>query len=278
MKETARKRSDPHAMIEIAERAARKAGAYLLEKLGHARIEAQKSLRDDLLDVDLQAERLILTILRQESPQAGILSEEAGFEGERHLYWIVDPLDGSANFQHASPLFGIAIALVSEQITIGGVIYLPTRDEMFLAMQGRGAYLNETPIHVSGIASLSEAIVHIGDFAWDADPEAINERLQVVSILAQHARRIRMIGTAATDLAYLACGRADLLVNHATPSWDTEAGKLLVQEAGGKVTTRYDNNGQILSIYSNGIIHQAAEDLLGKMKIHLNKDERCLYD
>ncbi len=258
MKETITVERDLSRIIQIAEAAARQAGAYLLEKLGSAKVEYQKSLRDDLLDADLEAERLILTKLREESPDMGILSEEAGHEGNHDHYWIVDPLDGSANFQHGSPLFAVAIALVINRTTRGGIIYLPTRDEMFMAIQGQGAYVNGIRISVSEIATLGEAIVHVGDFAKEGHPKIIQKRLKDVSRLT----RIRMIGTAATDLAYVACGRADLLVNHAKHAWDIEAGKLLVLEAGGKVTTKKYTDGHTLSIYSNRAIHQAAEDLL----------------
>jgi myo-inositol-1(or 4)-monophosphatase len=249
-------------LIKIAETTASRAGSYLTQKLGSSKIEHQKSLRDDLLDADLEAERLILTKLRQETPNLGILSEEAGQEGTRDHYWIVDPLDGSANFQHGSPLFGVAIALVINQVTVGSVIYLPKADEMFVAIQGQGAFLNGTRIKVSQIAALDKAIVHIGDFAKDDEHKIIAERLKDLSKLATRVQRIRMIGTAAADLAYVACGRADMLIDHTTNPWDAEAGKLLVLEAGGKATTKQYLNGEVVNIYGNKIIHQAAEDLL----------------
>lgn len=254
--------ADISKLLEIAEAAAYQAGNYLTKKLGQAQIKDQKSSRDDLLDADLEAENIILTKLRTETPNIGILSEEAGLEGNQNQYWIIDPLDGSANFQHGSPTFAVAIALVSEQETIGSTIYLPTRDEMFTAIQSQGAYLNKKPIHVSAIAQLEEAITHVGDIMKEGDPNITKARTIDVSKLLIHARRIRMIGTAATDLAYIACGRADILVNHATDPWDIEAGKLLVIEAGGEATTKEGHNNGILSIYSNGIIHKATENLL----------------
>lgn len=262
VKDTIIDQADLPGMIEIAEAAARKAGDYLLKKLGTAKVAYQKSPLDDLLDADLEAESLILTKLHEESPEMGILSEESGHEGTDTHYWLVDPLDGSANFQHGSPLFAISIALVSNQTTKGGIIYLPTRDEMFTAIQGQGAFLNGTRISVSSIEALSEAIVHVGDFAKDNDAQMTHKSLEYVSKLATRVRRIRMIGTAATDLAYVACGRADVLINHATHPWDIEAGKLLVVEAGGKASTRRSQRDTTLSIYSNGVIHQITENLL----------------
>lgn len=248
-------------ILQIAETAAKEAGIYLLQKLGSAKIEYQKALHDDLLDADLEAERIILTRLQKETPEIGILSEEAGQKEAYKNYWIVDPLDGSANFQHGSPLFGVAIALVVDEITIGGVIYLPARNEMFTALKGQGAFLNGQPIHVSSTATLEKSIVHIGDFAKGHDTTAIYEQVKDITELATRIYRMRMIGTAATDLTYVACGRADLLVNHATTLWDIEAGKLILLEAGGKATARRIDN-RTLAIYSNGIVHQEAEDLL----------------
>jgi myo-inositol-1(or 4)-monophosphatase len=245
-----------------AEQVAREAGEYLIQKLGHTKIEHQKSSHDDLLDVDIEVERIILSKLQTISAEIGTLSEEAGQEGNHDQYWIVDPLDGSANFQHGSPLFGIAIALIIHQVTTLGIIYLPSSNEMFTAIQGQGAYLDERQIKVSEIATLDEAIIHVGDIMKEGKPAITKERLEDISKLAMHARRIRMIGTAATDLTFLASGRADALINHAKTPWDIEAGKLILLEAGGKTTTKQRRNNEVLSIYSNGAIHKEIENLL----------------
>ena len=249
-------------MLEIAQVAARQAGRYLTQKLGSAKVEHQKSLHDDLLDADLEAEKIILSILRAETPTIGILSEEAGTEGEQQHYWIVDPLDGSANFQHGSPTFAVALALVSGQTTVGGVIYLPVRDEMFTASRHEGAYLNGTRIAVSEIATLDEAMAHVGDPVTDSDTTATNEYIADLATLAQQARRVRMIGTAATDLAYVACGRADMLINYAAKPWDIEAGKLLLSEAGGRITSKQYSNSKTMFLYTNENLHKVAQKLL----------------
>lgn len=256
--------TDVSRILEIAQIAARLAGDYLLQKHGSARVLGQKSARDDLLDADIEAERLILATLQAETPDFGFLSEEAGRRGatgETDSYWIIDPLDGSANFQHGSPLFAVSIAFVAHQTTRAGVIYLPTSHEMFVAAEQQGAYLNDRPIHVSTIKTLAEAIVHVGDFMKADQVEVIPERLHELSMLAMQVRRVRMMGTAATDLAYVACGRADLLINHAHHPWDIEAGKLLLQEAGGKVTVQQCIHDRPLAIYSNSMIHSEVEQL-----------------
>ena len=263
MKEARIDPADLPRVREIAQATARLAGDYLLQKLGSAHVTSQKSLRDDLLDVDIEAEHLILTTLQEQTPHFGILSEEAGQKGNTDHYWIIDPLDGSANFQHGNPLFAVSIAFVTQQAARVGIIYLPTANEMFVASQDQGAYLNGKSIHVSAITVLDEAIVHIGDFTKGDNAEIIPERLKELSKLAMHTRRVQMIGTVATDLAYVACGRADILINHADHSWDIEAGKLLLQEAGGKATSKLYHDDASLAIYSNGILHQTAEYLFG---------------
>lgn len=249
-------------ILKIAEIAAKEAGNYLIKKAGHAKIEYQKSSRDDLLDADLGAEKIILTKLREETPHLGILSEEAGHEGRKDQYWIIDPLDGSANFQHSSPTFAVAIALVVNEVTVGSVIHIPTQNEMFTAIRNHGAYLNGTSIQVSNTNVLEKAIIYVGDFTKEDDPEAIEKGINDFSKLVRQVKRIRMIGTAATDLAYVACGRADGLINHATDPWDVEPGKLLLLEAGGKFTSQHRNNGKPLFIYTNNSLHQITTELL----------------
>ena len=218
-------------------------------------------MRDDLLDVDLETKRIIITKLHKETPDIGILSEEAGYRGREDQYWIIDPLDGSTNFQHSSPMFAVAIALTMNKATIAGIIYLPTSNEMFVAIQHHGAYLNGHQIQVSQTATLGNAIVHVGDFTKDGDPQASNKGLQDFSRLVIQVRRVRMIGTAVTDFAYVSCGRAEALINHASHPWDIEAGKLLLIEDGGKVTTLQRHNSKPVTIYSNNALHQAIKEL-----------------
>ena len=245
-----------------AKQAAIEVGDFLVQQIGQAKVQSQKSSRDDLLNVDLEAERIILTRLREISPEIGILSEETGLEENTDHYWIVDPLDGSANFQHGSPLFAVAIALIKNDTTILGIIYLPIKQEMFTAIRNQGAYLNDNRIEVSKIATLEKAMIHVGDIMKEGNSSITAGRLKDIAKLGMHVQRIRMIGTAATDLAYLASGRADALVNHARTPWDIEAGKLILLEAGGRMTSKERENNEVLSVYSNGAIHHEMESLL----------------
>jgi myo-inositol-1(or 4)-monophosphatase len=250
------------SLVEIAEKAAIEAGKYLLEKIGRAVVKSKKSSRDELLDVDIEAERILLERFHAETPHIGILSEEAGFEGRDDQYWIIDPLDGSANFQHGNSLFAIAIALVVHEQTQAGLIYLPTSNEMFTALKEQGAYLNRKRIAVSEVTTLQQALLHFGDFTKADDSQVSQEGLKDFSRLVTEVQRVRMIGTAALDLASVACGRAEALVHSSTHPWDIEAGKLLVQEAGGQITVLQGNRSKPLIIYSNTLLHQMIKDVL----------------
>lgn len=255
--------TDLSYIAKIADFAAKEAGQYLLRKFGHVKVESQKELRDDLLDADLGAERIILDILQKAFPDYGILSEEAGDKRKDMIsYWIVDPLDGSANYQHGNPIFASSIALIINNIPCVGVIYLPTRDELFTAIRGSGATLNGKPIRVSNISRIEEAIIHIGEF--ERDRYQVNrQQIRELTIVADNAKRMRVLGTSCTDLAWLACGRSDGFIMHGGNAWDVEAGKLIVEEAGGKIARlQYDDN-HVLTIYTNGYIHQALALLLG---------------
>lgn len=255
--------TDLSHIAKIAELAAREAGKYLLGKFGHVKVESQKELRDDLLDADLGAEHIILEILRKEFPDYGILSEEAGDErNDITSYWIVDPLDGSANYQHGNPIFASSIALIINHTPVVGVIYLPTRDELFTAIRGCGATLNGKSIQLSNTTKIEEAIIHIGEF--ERDRYQVNrQQIRELIIVADNAKRMRVLGTSCTDLAWLACGRCDGFIMHGGNAWDVEAGKLLLEEAGGKIARITYDDGHDLTIYTNQHIHQALALLLG---------------
>jgi myo-inositol-1(or 4)-monophosphatase len=249
--------------LATAEAAARETGAFLLSRRGQARVEHPKAARDDLLDVDLEAEAIILRRLRIAFPTYGIDSEEAGSDAEpRGRTWIIDPLDGSANFQHNNPTFGVAIGLVEGAITVLAAIYLPAFDEMYTAIRGRGARRNFQPIYVSATGTLAEAIIHVGDFATSGNDADNQPRVNAVARLANAAYRVRMVGTAATDFAYVASGRADGLVMYRSHPWDINAGRLLVEEAGGRVSAVVDEKDVVFNVYTNGLIHDELCTLL----------------
>jgi myo-inositol-1(or 4)-monophosphatase len=243
--------------LAVAQTAARTAGAYLAERLGSARAQAYKAARDAQLDVDLGAQALLMDAIHSAFPDDAILSEEADPPGETApRLWIIDPLDGSFNFQHGSPHFGVAIALRLDGVTKLGVIYLPVVDEMYTTIQGQGAYRNGAPVRVSETAKLSQALVYASDFAATGNPEDNRQSLQIMASLANDVGRVRMVGTAAGDFGWLADGRSDGLVMYSLWPWDIEAGALLVAEAGGIVTRETAPNGQGVYVGANRLLHR----------------------
>jgi myo-inositol-1(or 4)-monophosphatase len=259
--------SEIDVLLSHAEKAARQAGLFLSEHVGQTTIQKAKSSHDDLLDVDLTAEHLILEVLQKESPFLGILSEEAGRQGNMEQYWIIDPLDGSANFQRGNPLFAIALAIRDGQSTVGSLIFLPQSGEVFRAIKGQGAFLDGVQLHVSRVSRLDNAVVHAGDIMKEGDLRVTTERLNDVAKIMTRARRVRMIGSAAIDFAYLASGRADVLLNHAQAPWDRDAGRLLLQEAGGTALEVEREQGQKLYLYENGKLQQELQ-MLFSLNIH----------
>ena len=204
--------------------------------------------------------------MRENFPDYGILSEEAGSKNKSASYqWIIDPLDGSYNFQHGNPTFAISISLVINKITRISVVYLPLQQEMFTASLGRGAHLNDKPIRVSDTSNLDDSIIHVGDFAKDGNIHENKNLLKDNAHLANTVGRVRMIGTAATDLAYVACGRAEALVIQNALPWDIEVGCLLVSEAGGKIyRSKEAKSGRCLVVCTNESIHGQLLDVISK--------------
>jgi myo-inositol-1(or 4)-monophosphatase len=191
------------------------------------------------------------------------LSEESGSIDQKSAYlWLIDPLDGSFNYQHGRESFGVMIGLVVDGAPVISVIYLPVHDELFVAIQGYGATRNGKRITVSSTESLPEAVIHFGDFAKDDVGSRNTQRLADITKLAYAVGRVRMVGSAAVDAADVACGRADGLIVRNLHIWDTIIGQLLVQEANGKVTVHHDQTDGRQLIFSNKHVHPTLEALL----------------
>lgn len=243
--------------LTTAKNVALMAGNYLRGKQGTVQVVGSKALRDELLDADLGAETIILNVLQERFPAYDILSEERSIDRRNaSSRWIVDPLDGSFNFQHGSPTFAVSIGMLVDGVMQVAVVHLPFLQETFTAIRGCGAYRNDERIHVSTTADLNRAIVHVGDFAKDGNRLENEARLLDMGRLANAVGRIRMIGTAATDLAYVACGRAEAFIVHNALPWDIQIGALLVEEAGGQVAFHPHAGGGHLALCSNEAIHQ----------------------
>jgi myo-inositol-1(or 4)-monophosphatase len=248
-------------MLNFAVQTAREAGRVLAEKFGRALQVSHKGEIDLVTEADLAAERLIVERIRSYHPRHSILAEEAGeveniAGADPSFKWIVDPLDGTTNYAHGYPFFCVSIALEHEGRVVVGVVYDPLRDELFAAEQGAGVTLNGRRVRVSEVAELNRALVCTG-FPYDVRGRERFARHFSAFIL--RAQSVRRDGAAALDLAYVACGRFEAFYEDGLRPWDVAAGKLLVEEAGGRVT-RYDDTP--LDIYrsplaaSNGLVHE----------------------
>jgi myo-inositol-1(or 4)-monophosphatase len=253
-------------ILITATRAALQAGAILRDLYGKPLRIRHKGNIDLVTEADLAAEEAILEILHKDPHDADILSEESDKPDNLDAagaVWIVDPLDGTTNFAHNFPWFGVSIAYLAEGKSLAGVIYCPLQDELFCACQGAGAWLNNHPIQVSRVKSCQDALVATG-FPYDiqARPDEIMAALKAVIPKVQGIRRP---GAAALDLAYLACGRLDAFWEVGLKPWDTAAGQLLVEEAGGAIS---DFHGEPFSPFipellaSNGPIHRQLIEIL----------------
>ena len=211
----------------------RPVGVYLLEqRVAESDIEV-KGLNSLVSHVDKTAEALLVDGLRALLPEAGFLAEEgtAGAAQDVRFRWVIDPLDGTTNLIHGLPVFCVSVALVDGNQPIVAIVYDPNRDECFTAWKDGGAHLNGRPIRCAPRAHLSDALVATGFPHWDF--ERMSEYLKALTAFARGSRGIRRMGSAAIDLAYVACGRFDLFFEYSLQPWDIAAGLLLVQEAGG---------------------------------------------
>jgi myo-inositol-1(or 4)-monophosphatase len=194
-----------------------------------------KGLHDLVSYVDRQSEEMLVAQLQKLLPEAGFITEEGTVAQERKpLVWIIDPLDGTTNFTHGLPFFSISIALLAGNELVLGVVYEANRNECFSAVRGGGARLNGRPIQISGINVLNESLLATGFpyYAFDKMPEYLN----VLGYFMKHSQGMRRLGSAALDLAYVACGRFEGYFEYNLNSYDVAAGALLVQEAGGRVS------------------------------------------
>ncbi len=249
-------------MLDFAIDMARDAGRILAERFGRAITITNKGDIDLVTESDLAAERLIIERIQTHYPRHAILAEESGIsdlEQRGEYKWIIDPLDGTTNYAHSYPCFCVSIALEhtpSRELVIG-VIYDPIRDELFAAERGQGATLNGRRIRVTETDDLNRALVCTG-FPYDVRERGDFARHFTNFIM--HAQSVRRDGSAALDLAYLACGRFDGFWEEGLRPWDVAAGVVLVEEAGGRVS-RY--TGTPFDVYtppilaSNGLIHDA---------------------
>jgi len=222
-------------LINIAVQAARQAGAIILRSMG--RLDAikvhTKQHNDFVTEVDLKAEKAVIDTIRKAHPEHAILAEESGRHDapDSDMEWIIDPLDGTTNFVHGFPAFAVSIGIAEKGRLTHGVIYDPLREELYTAVRGRGALLNDHRIRVSNRPSLKNALIGTGfPFRQGDDFDAYVGMFRAVMLRTAGVRRA---GAAALDLAWTAAGRLDGFFELNLKPWDIAAGALIMEEAGG---------------------------------------------
>ena len=252
-------------MASCAE-AARRGGAVLRGAFGGRRTIQYKGGIDLVTDADHASEAALLAFLRGRFPGAAVLAEESGLSGTPgRLRFVVDPLDGTTNYAHGLPHFAVNVAAEDEWGLAAGATYDPLRDELFLAGRGRGATLNGEAIAVSAEGDLGRALLCTG-FPYDVHQHP-DPPLRLFSAFLVRARAIRRMGSAALDLAYVACGRFDGFWEAKLKPWDLAPGILLVREAGGRVADYRGGDGMLESgevCAGNEHLHAQLMDVVGK--------------
>ena len=227
----------PAALRDSAVRFAREAGAILLEGYGRVHAPERKGRIDLVTEYDRRSEARLLALIAARFPDHGVLAEESGAHAASpasRARWVIDPLDGTTNFAHNYPFFGVSVGVEVNGVMAAGAVYDPVRDEMFAAAHGAGATRNGQPIRVSGCEAIEDALLVTG-FPYDVR-EFPERHLPLFQEFLVRAQGIRRDGSAALNLCYLAMGRFDGFWEGNLSPWDVAAGSLVVREAGGVIT------------------------------------------
>lgn len=260
--------------IKVIVDLARRAGAIQLSKLGKVHKIEYKGVINIATEIDRECEEMIVQEIRKHFPGDDILAEEMSEDvtpgPSKGRRWIIDPLDGTVNYAHGFPFFCVSIALEDNGELVAGVIYDPNRDETFVAEKGKGAVLGGQPIRVSGADSLRQSLLATG-FAYNTQEGESLDNLDHFANFVKRARAVRRPGSAAIDLAWVACGRIDGFWELFLKPWDMAAGVVIIREAGGLVTS-FD--GSPFELYgteilaSNGKIHGEMSQVLEDGRKH----------
>ncbi len=253
--------------LDIATEAAMAGGAVLQRYYGQLTSVEEKGRQGDLVtNADKESEVAVLAVMRRHLPGHAILAEESGqsADAEDNDYlWAIDPLDGTTNYAHQYPFFAVSIGLLFKGEPVVGVIYAPFFNELYQAAKGLGAFCNRKPIRISATPDLAQSLLVTG-FAYDRHQTDDNNYAEF-NRLTHLTQGVRRGGSAAVDLAFVACGRLDGYWERGLSAWDLAAGIILVEEAGGCVTA-YDqspfkiSSGRVLA--TNGLLHQELSQAL----------------
>lgn len=254
-------------LLDVAVEAARRAGELQMRYLRKDFQVEYKGEINLVTEVDRLCEEEIIKTIKTHCPDYGILTEEGLPNGPLHVspscVWIIDPLDGTTNYAHGYPVFSVSIALQVHGELVLGVVFDPTRDELFWSLKGEGSFLNGERLRVSSTPKLSKSLLATG-FPYDLKEDPVNN-LDHFNRMIMAAQAIRRGGSAALDLCYVAAGRLDGFWELKLSPWDIAAGILIVREACGKVT---DFDGRLIGPYSrevvasNGLIHEEMLEVL----------------
>jgi myo-inositol-1(or 4)-monophosphatase len=249
---------------QVAITAAYQAAEKVRSKFGSISRVRKKDAVEIVTEADTDSENEIISVIRARYPEHAILSEESGLtDTGGDFRWIIDPLDGTVNFAHQVPIFCISIALTYGDDILLGVVLNPLDGELYTALSGQGAYLNNHPIQVSSVSEISESLLVSGfPYHMDEEFESITARWNSCLRASQAVRRL---GSAALDICYVACGRFEAFWEQLLKPWDTAAGALIAAEAGASVTTfagrpfKLDDREILVA---NGHIHKEMIELL----------------
>ncbi len=253
--------------LETAVEIAREAGALLANGFERRVGFELKGEFDLVTECDRASEKLIVERLRSHFPSHAIMAEEGGgHESSSGYRWFVDPLDGTTNFAHSFPMFNVTMGLEQAGEVIAGVVYDPIRQEMFTAERGSGAYLNNRRIRVSNARYLADSLASTG-FPSRKRHHNVNIHFYYQVAMASHG--VRRTGSAAIDLAYVACGRLDFFWEFGLKPWDMAAGTLLVEEAGGRVSDMRGASHSVTAsehlLADNGHLHDEVSQIFGEV-------------
>lgn len=251
--------------------ACREVGEFILKECGsfdRTRIEQKTDFNNLVSYVDKEAERKLVNRLKDILPEAGFITEEGTVTPsiDKAYKWIIDPLDGTTNFLHGMPIFAISVGLADRNRVVLGVVHEMNRGECFHAIAGGNAYCNDEIIKVSGVNTLRESLLATGFPYYHLDKN--EEYLDIIKLFLEKTHGIRRLGSAAIDLAYVACGRMEGFFEYNLNPWDVAGGTLVLQQAGGIVTDfkgghNFLFGGELCA--SNGFVH---DEMLGVIQRH----------
>ena len=266
-------------LANLAESAAYEAGQRVIEMQSDERRITSKGFRDMVTDADYLAQSIITSTIRRDYPEHGFLTEEAddSLPQSGPYIWVIDPVDGTTNYSRNQPNYSISIAAAtvkspsattndvqeSSQIRpVAGVIYDPSHSEMFSAAAGSGAFLNNHPVQVSSVSSLSNAVVGLD---WGRSYGQRERMLEMLGRLAHEVHTLRAVGSAAQSLAWVACGRMDVYINFSVGAWDSAAASVIIDEAGGSISNLLGRPWQITDaacVASNGKLQSSVLEII----------------